>query len=218
MNRYTHKQHGFTVLELMVAMSVFTVVLLVLTVGILRFSQDYFRGVTRSRTQTVARQIIDDIAQNIQFGQTVTPNQSGSGYQAVCIDSTRYQYKIGQQVAPADDAYNHRTQFGFIKTVGTNCVSSQPSAIVAPLDSTTQHEMLGNNMRLLRLAVNAGTNNTWTVSVTVAYGDDDLLNIAPGASLTDGDYASLGCVAGAAGSQFCAVSTLTTTVQQRITK
>jgi hypothetical protein len=68
-------------------------------------------------------------------------------------------------------------------------------------------------MRISKLEVLQLGNNTYTVNIRVAYGDDDLFGITGPNPV----WGTIVCKDGA-GSQFCAVSDLSTTVQQRITK
>src|SRR5215813_11934354 len=69
----TDRAGGFTILELLIASGVFAVILLVVAVGVIRFSNDYYRGVTASKTQSAARAIMLRVSQSIEFGKTVTP-------------------------------------------------------------------------------------------------------------------------------------------------
>ena len=61
------KNSGFTIIELMIATSVFAVVLVVAASGILAIGMLYYKGVTSSRTQEAARSISNTIANTIQF-------------------------------------------------------------------------------------------------------------------------------------------------------
>ena len=217
-DRNTHraKQAGFTVLELMVATTIFAIVLMVLTVGVLSFSRDYFSSVTRSNTQTVARAIMDDIAKTIQFGQTVPQSGVSGGTQVLCIDNVEYLYTIGTQVSTVVDSAKHQGKYGLVKRVPASaCGSSAPDITsgAAFFNSSTDKELLAKNMRLSDLSVTPAGTDTFTIRVRVAYGDDDLLGVTPTTSV----WNTLSCKSGS-GSQFCAVSDLSTTVQQRIIK
>src|SRR4051812_3835737 len=60
-------RHGFTMVELMIAISVFSLVLVLITTGILRFTRQYYKGVISSKTQDAARAVVDDVTRAIQF-------------------------------------------------------------------------------------------------------------------------------------------------------
>jgi prepilin-type N-terminal cleavage/methylation domain-containing protein len=209
-------QAGFTIFELMIATSIFAVVLVVLAAGVVSFSKSYYKGINTSKTQQVARSIVSDIGQNIQFGRIVTVKPAGpGGSQGLCVDNTLYSWRVGFQLAGDSDSAQHHTRFGLVKTIGTDCSAIAPQNVTS-LSSLGQneHELLGDHMRLGDLTVTAGTNHTYTISVKVIYGDDDVL--APPVSGTT-DWSKISCVDGD-GSQFCATSQLTTTVEQRITE
>src|SRR5690606_22524615 len=95
--KYVNKisgQKGFTIVELMIATSVFSVVLLLCTYGLLAIGRSYYKGVTISRTQETARLIVDDVAEAIQFnGGAVVLNPAGRMY---CIGSRRYSYALNE--------------------------------------------------------------------------------------------------------------------------
>ena len=58
---------GFTIVELMIATLVFSVILTIATVGILNIGRLYRKSLTQSQTQQVARTILDTVSQNIKF-------------------------------------------------------------------------------------------------------------------------------------------------------
>jgi prepilin-type N-terminal cleavage/methylation domain-containing protein len=206
---------GFTILELMIATIIFSLILLVAAAGILRFSNDYYKGVTTTNTQTAARSAMSDIVQTIQFSQSVLPLPTGvtppTGY---CIDDSLYSYVIGQAVSKVDQ------HDALVRKTG-NCTSATPSVgTPATLNAAVERELLGEHMRLGEFSIEqAGTPKAYRVSLTVIYGDDnDLFTNDAGAQppyANVGDWATVKCRSGT-GSRFCAVSHLTTIVQQRL--
>jgi prepilin-type N-terminal cleavage/methylation domain-containing protein len=200
-------QSGFTVLELMVATTIFAIVLLVLTVGVLSFSRDYFSSVTRSNTQTVGRNIIDDITRTIQFSSAgLTENDTGNTH-AWCFDNVQYLAAAGYEVGASFDATTHKSKYGLIKRVSAGCGGVDITSATYAFNSATDKELLSKNMRISLLSI-AKPGDVYNIQVRIAYGDDDVF-----ASIAD--MTKLACKS-QAGSQFCAVSDLSTTVQQRI--
>lgn len=63
-----HNAQGFTLVELMIATALFSSILLLITFGLLSIGQNYYKGKNSARTQDVARRVIDEISQAIQFG------------------------------------------------------------------------------------------------------------------------------------------------------
>lgn len=188
---------GFTLLELLISTTVFSVILLLCTFGLVQVGRNYYRGNTITRTQNTARSVMSTLTQSIQYSGSdpvvttlppggVNPPANGS----FCIGSLRYEYKLNTKVEDTPGSYALRTS----KIDNTdNCNTSSSSA---------QSELLGRGMSLRQFSIiNNGPD--YTISLLIAYADDDLLTPD-------------GLCKGGAGSQFCATSALTTTVHRRL--
>ena len=205
---------GFTILELMIASSVFAVILLVIAVGVINFTNSYYKGIISTETQSVARTIMADISQSIEFGESVNLNLSNGNVSGVCIDNTMYVYVVGQQVT--DSSPNGSQNQGYHGIVTGNIGCSSLSALAPYLGSGSQghsgslpsgsRELLNQHMRLGVLNITS-KGSLYTIQIRVIYGDNNLL--------TTTNWATDECISGA-GSQFCAVSNLKTTVEQRL--
>lgn len=204
------KQGGFTIIELLIATAVFSVVLLVITEGIIQFNRVYYGGITQSQTQNAARNILENISQAIQFsGGTVTPTPGTNPTKSYrfCVGSTRYRYKLGHELSnsPTGSQTHHAL---LMDTPNGGCKNSGTVASINTAGATGT-ELLSPNMRLSRLSVTEiGTTNSWIVDVKVVYGDDDLFSHPTRSNAV--------CHFGWAGAQFCAASELSTTVEQRV--
>jgi prepilin-type N-terminal cleavage/methylation domain-containing protein len=225
----THKgtnQRGFTLVELMIATTVFSLVLLIASSAIVQIGRLYYKGIITVNTQETTRSIVEDISGALQltkdkfvqstvaFVPTVaTPFTT----EAVCIGSSRYTYQIDRKV---DDTNKHAL---WLDDIGSGaCV---PVNLSGPL--VNGRELLGANMRLLRFDVTppaAGT-TVYKVSVRVAFGDNDLLStydntgttrVEAPAITTKANEANGVCKSGVAGSHFCAVSALDSSVINRL--
>lgn len=208
------RQRGFTILELMIASSVFAVILLVVAVGVTQFSNQYYKGVTSTKTQAATRSVMAEISQAIEFSKTVAVIPAGAnGVAGLCVDNALYSYKIGQQVVDTSpNASLHQGYHGLVVgSTGSCTAGSVPSLPTTPGVPAGSRELLGRYMRLSALDVN-NVGDVYTVHVRVIYGDDTLLFPAVSSST---NWANEQC-SNATGSKFCAVSDLTTTVQQRL--
>src|SRR5690606_2255321 len=94
---------GFTIVELLIATVVFSMVLLVCAFAILHVGRMYYKGMIISRTQDVSRKVIEDVAGAIQFGPSgndvVRPGTGtapAADIRAWCIGTTRYTYSISR--------------------------------------------------------------------------------------------------------------------------
>ncbi|MCA9329677.1 prepilin-type N-terminal cleavage/methylation domain-containing protein [Candidatus Saccharibacteria bacterium] len=197
----TNKQAGFTLVELLIATTVFSTILLLCTYGLIQVGNMMYKGRTSAHTQNMARSIIDDISQAIQYGgrdlRTTVISADGSiivGSEdtgAFCVGDKRYRYKINTIVGDGD------SDWGLIVDSGLTACSydSVPGA--------GAKELLANNMSITKFSLTKSTNDNYTINITVAYGAADTRD------------ASGNCKSGA-GSQFCAVSKQSTIVRRRV--
>ncbi len=215
---------GFTVVELMIATMVFAVILLLVTFGIIQISRTYYKGVTETKTQTVARTVIDTISQDIQFqGSQVNPapDPPPSNSYAICIGQHRYSVALGQKLI---DGTNH----ALIVDTTASCNTTNPDTSL----SNAGTELLAPTMRLAVLSViesipypTSPNIKLYTIHVRVVYGDDDLLcspNYDDCSSGINNFPAYKGNVPPdltcktQSGGQFCSAADFITTVQKRV--
>ncbi|HSX05756.1 MAG TPA: prepilin-type N-terminal cleavage/methylation domain-containing protein [Candidatus Saccharimonadales bacterium] len=220
-------QDGFTIVELMIATVVFSLVLLVITMGVLHFSNSYYKGVNSSATQQAAQNAIDTISQSLQFGSAGSAGTDVAPAGAFCAGSEIFIYTLGK-VYPGGTPTGSNS--GLYESSNTNAGTCDPASVT---NFTIGNELLGPKMRITNVSVinTDPSSNLWDVSLTVAYGDADLLcntklaagvkgscnNSSPRYAL--GDLVTGNDVAchTDAGSQFCSVAKLETIAQQRVT-
>jgi Tfp pilus assembly protein PilW len=196
---------GFTIVELMVSTMVFGVVLLVVTTAILQITRIYYKGITQANTQSTARSVIDMVSQGIQFnGGNVT--ETPGSFNTFCVGSQQYSFVLGKQLVDTAPS-SAQTYHALVVDDEPGCTSSTAAS---PMNTaaTTGRELLQPKMRLSKMSVqNVGT-NLYKVTIKVVSGDDDLLD-DPGSETAR-------CKNLSAGTQFCAVSELTTVVTKRV--
>ncbi|HEY8999430.1 MAG TPA: prepilin-type N-terminal cleavage/methylation domain-containing protein [Candidatus Saccharimonadales bacterium] len=205
---------GFTIVELMIATAVFSVVLLLATSGLLQITRTYYKGVTEANTQNTARTIIGTVAQAIQFdGGTVQPT-NGSNPRTTydfCVGNTRFRYYLGSELMTSPTSV--QTYHALLQDSAAGCTSgadgsSINSSSVSCTTATNCSELVSPNMRLSQFSVTSLGSNLYQIKVTVVYGDDDLLDSPTSTSPN--------CLGVEAGTQFCAVSKISTTVLKRV--
>jgi type II secretory pathway pseudopilin PulG len=224
MIKKTSKKHpndssGFTIVELMISTIVFSVIMLLVAGAVVRFTANFQRGTTQTTTQNVARSVMDEVSQSLQFSTgyaELTPN----GYY---VNPQQYSYALGKQIV----------------SDGNHALVSRPASSPGnPQDlsagvSADSKELLIPGMRLARFDIDQ-RGMLFSITVRVVYGDADLLCVEGSTSggaadcnstdpmndegvlaLSKEDKGKLQCKA-QKGSQYCAVSELSTTVQRRI--
>jgi prepilin-type N-terminal cleavage/methylation domain-containing protein len=218
--RIASTQKGFTIIELMIATLVSSVILLVITFGVVHFTNDYYQGVNSTNTQTTTQNAIDAISQAIQFNASGTVATDGS--QGIfCAGTQVFLYTMGKQLTGAPGPTNW----------GLYQLNNPSSNCTTPADTSGGTELLATNMRLAYLNLSQiGSTNVWQLELRVAYGDPDLLcrssiNGTSTGSCNAGatDYTASDIIQGndvhcklETGSQFCSMTDLQTAIGQRI--
>lgn len=209
MKRLRQRQKGFTIIELVIATSIFSVFLMIITLVVVQISRAYSKGIVSAKTQETARAVTSEIARAIQFGGSslsLPPaNPTPGTTYTLCAGTQRYTFVVGRQLKTPPTTSDHAAHVLVADTVALGC----PTGSLTITDTKLQRELLGENMRLSNLSISQiGTTNLYNIRVKVSYGNfDDLEN--PNATTAQ-------CKNIQANSQFCAVSELTTTVEKRL--
>lgn len=205
------KNQGFTILELLIATTIFSVILLIVTTGIIRIGNIYYKGITTSRTQESIRNISNELTSSIQFAKGIkVPGTPASS--VFCLGDNRYSYFLNNKYTSG----NETTSGVYYQKLapGSACTCSGACVIEA-------RQLLANNMRVLRLVVDpvpGSGDSVWNVSIKVAYGDNDLLSNYSNSGVLDGSVPlnNVTCKSGISGSSFCATADLDTYVKKRL--
>lgn len=237
LRRLTNRYDGFTIIELLIATTVFSVILLGATTALFALERMYYRGIVTNQTQTTSRQIMASISQQLQLSQnhvTISGVKHYAGvaadFRAFCIGTTRYNFilngQVDDDVATGQYTANHKINHGLWRdTIPSSQIDTCTPlnlSLSNPEDSSqyadpsvvglagTGTELLAQNMRLASLSLNAKciSHNLCTIKVKVIYGDDDLLALDPSGY-------PIGCKT-TFGDQWCATSGLQTQVFKRL--
>lgn len=191
-------QAGFTIIELLIATAVLSTILLLVTTLMINIGKLYYKGISQARVQDNVRSITDEVAQHLQLGDSFIPVTSGPE-RAYCIGTTRYTFIIGVQI----DHPNKHVLWRDKNPTPGNCPSVLPN-LTATTPSIGGSELIAPNSRLTDLTITGSS--PYSVSVGVAYGDDDLLNLSGINTKCKGNI----------GDQFCATAKLQTIVVRRL--
>ncbi len=172
---------GFTIVELMIALSVLSTILVLATVIMINIGSLYSKGVNLSNLQNTNRNILSGVSSSFQFtGQNLQkplPNPNTDDVYAACIGTTRYSYvlnkELGNDIAgpPTAHVLWRDTMKSSATCTALNLTVGNPTASAA--DSIEGSEMVGAHMRLIKFNI-AGT-DPYDIDVWLAYGDSDLL-------------------------------------------
>lgn len=222
--RHRLSEKGFTIIELMIATAVLSTILLLATVIMISIGNLYYKGVNQARVQDDVHGIVDEIAQRLQLSGTSAPilvQSTPSGkISAYCIGDTRYVFVTGQKIGSGLDRDGTTPLSPHVlwrdqAPAGCAAPSDNFLSTVTVASDPSGTELIAPNSRLTRFCITGAGSPTCTpspspysISVGVAYGDIDLLNNPASINAT---------CKGNIGDQFCATSSLTTAVAQRLT-
>lgn len=205
---------GFTIVELMIAATIFSVVLVVVASVTTQMAEQFNRGINKAKTQNVVREVSEEIANNIKFSASAIPDQPSTNgrISAWCIADRLYAFRTDRLVRNVNDD-------GGMLRIG-EC-GLPPGALTAGPD---RPQLLGMGMRVVNLAITPvdDQRRVWQVTLRVALGEDDMLCSPTGApnectspgvgTLTNTDLVCKPL----AGSQFCAVAEHSIIVARRL--
>ncbi len=205
----TSNSAGFTIIELIFATLIFSLVMVVILVSVFQIARIYYKGVSISSTNEAARTTVEDIANDVRFANLADTTNFNSGY--FCVGSHRYSFT--KFVKVTNDDINRNLPTGIRQDV----VNSGCPAPGTPGKDARQ--LLGPDMQLNNLAFNCA-NGACTIGVHIIfYGADSLVFKSsahpntPAAALRDPDAT---CSGNLQSSQFCAAVDLQTKVLQRL--
>jgi prepilin-type N-terminal cleavage/methylation domain-containing protein len=232
------QQAGFTIVELMIALSVLSVLLVMSSVILIQIGNLYSKGVNASKIQDATRSVTADLTGTLEFsgqapaGGCGTPSPKTTCYTQVtpgevpvysyCIGKVRYSYILGHKLSDSprnDDTYHESYHVLWRDTMKTTdkCPPLKLLDPGAPNDSQSSgdgYEMVPHNVRLTRFKVEQtpAASGIYNIDVWMAYGDDDLVN-------TQGDSGAQpghSTCSGDRGTQYCAVSEISTSATRRL--
>ncbi|MDB5170702.1 MAG: hypothetical protein JWO35_396 [Candidatus Saccharibacteria bacterium] len=198
-------QQGFTIIELMIATSILSVILVMATIMMTSIGRLYYKGINQVRVQDNVRSISEGITQRLQLtNMAVADNTDPTQVKAYCVGKTRYTFVLGSKLGGIVQHVLWRDTL-----LSGTCRASD---FTQPGD-----ELITPNARLTAFSI-AG-DSPYIVNIGVAYGDDDLLTNPRGSS--DGtrqdaaDGTRVQCN-GDIGQQFCATAYSVSVITKRL--
>jgi prepilin-type N-terminal cleavage/methylation domain-containing protein len=191
--RRTNHQQGFTILELLIATTVLSVILLLVTTMILSIGNLFYKGMSQAKVQDAVRSIVDDVSKQIELsGEKPQPGpiQANPQIYVYCVGDTRYSYVlnavIGQPLYGSSSPIYYHALWRDSATSDCHANTGIKAADLTNPNLTGGTELVPANSRLTGFcfgtydSVSNKLNCTpggspYTIAVSVATGDSDLL-------------------------------------------
>ncbi|MBA3757880.1 prepilin-type N-terminal cleavage/methylation domain-containing protein [Candidatus Saccharibacteria bacterium] len=215
----SEKSAGFTIIELLLATIIFSVVLVVILAAFLQIGRLLYKGISYASTSQAARSITENIADDIRFAQQVSCiDQNGvlpacqvsSNTYYFCIGLHRYSFTLREKVT---DFGNPSSLKGVKRTT---IIGGCPSPAVAA--GSDPQQLLGPDMQLNKFDIECAYERCNIELHIIYYGFDTEVFAStanpdnPAAAINDPEPY---CTGGLISSQFCATATIKTTVNFR---
>lgn len=211
----SQNQKGFTMVELMIATVIFSIILLVIVASFLQIGRIFYKGVSIDNTNEAARTIIDDINYDIKYSDSYDQGDKTSYF---CVGLHRYSYTVDFKQLTAQDVENPQPQFpeGVIQTTIPGGCPSPGS-----LAGNDPRQLLGAHMQLndFSFYCTGGGSSCYIHIHVINYGTDNLVfSSAQFPQDTGPDHLKslhqpdANCSGDLLSTQFCAVADLTTSM------
>lgn len=194
------RRQGFTIVELMIAISVFSVATTLVVMGVLFVSRQYQQANNRTAIEEASRAFHQQVLQAIRYtgNEISAPVTSTSGnHKAICVGNQMFIY--GAKVVSAEADYNQLAE-------GLYVINNDASG--CNIDSYTlsqQQNILPDGAKVFSLSINPSTG---TVQTTFVKSAADLLDYSTSSKVS--------CKIAVSGREWCAVVSFESTGKRRI--
>ncbi len=196
-------QKGFTIIELMIASMVFSVLIIMVSAVTLGVAKQYQKATYTAQLNDASRNVHQTISQTIGYGGDYDKLENLNGYYGFCSGKTRIFYKPSTSSAINSGLYKDVLDDAEV------CSTSVPDAAESGVEN-----LLPKNGFVTNLSINQiNASNTFNVTTTFKVGTSDMF--------VDGDSDGLGdignnCLPTLKGGDFCTEVTYTNIVTAKI--
>lgn len=203
---------GFTIIELLIATVVFSVILVVILAAFVQISRLFYKGVNMSNTQDDTRRALNDIASDIQFASSSPPSAcTGSGCpNYFCVGNHRYTFFLGAQVGYTSPAGIYRED-----ETGNCPPPTGPTAV----KTGSADQLLGNGMQLNSIKISCDGIACHLHAHVIFYGGTPqglFVSTDNPSSKTPWKEPDADCTGALISSQYCSTADYSSTILEKI--
>jgi prepilin-type N-terminal cleavage/methylation domain-containing protein len=186
---YKHRkilnQNAFTIIELMIATAILSVILVIVTAMMIGIGNLYYKGTAQASIQDNVRTVTDEISQDLQLNGSslmTGTNTNPASPISYCVGTTRYTAILGKQITTNSSLGYYQTYHVLWRdsvTAGTCPNISYATFVNSPNPPTNPStdpgtELIAPNSMLTYFKITIGA-SPFTITVGEAYGPPDLL-------------------------------------------
>ena len=236
------RQRGFTIVELMIALSVLSVILVMATVILINIGALYSKGVNGANLQNAARNIVADVSANLQFSGTQpaactlnlnattcsdklippTPLLLSTGVPVpiytYCIGTTRYTYILNQELGTDQSTSPPVTIYHVLwrDTIGNGASCAAIIGLPSSFSTSAQAPTPVTNDGYVMVPAHMRLTRFKITQTTPGVYTVDVWMAYGDSDLVNTAADGSNTCKGSTGTQFCATSQITTAIMGRI--
>lgn len=200
------EERGFTIVELLMALAVFSFVLVLVTTVFIQIFRTYTRGIVRKEVNQSARLLLDDMTSRMRSMPSSSEVKAPANTGRICFGGYSYVWNMVKSGQPwTSNTINGQAVTSIVRIDGdiggTICDSTAPNITTTLRPVGIMSNQVGVNEVTISSSAQLAGVRTITVNATTRQAD---LFTAVNQ-----------CKQGVVGSQFCSQITLTETVAQR---
>lgn len=190
------RQGGFTIIELMIAITIMGVTMLLVTMGVMQVSRYYKQAQTKTALLNANRELHSKFTQDLQYSGYEPAQDTNilGGYDVICLGTTRY---IVRNASFSDNFF------------GIDTLSGEGECKTKPIVLANTDSPMPSGTRVTVFTLTGSGVGPYTLTTRfVAAPADDLF--------VGNNYQTGDCVAASVGGQYCAVGALSSTLVRKV--
>lgn len=164
------KQTGFTIVETMIAVMVFSVLALIAIMAIMQISKSYQAGAIKAQLLDASRQVHAQFTQAVGYGQGESSATLSNGFRAWCTGNTRFIWKPSD----ASNVYTYDTAGG--GSLYGDTIDGTGSCGSAAFNPATAKRLLPSNSFVTEFSPTAVTSGVYSLSTRFGVGSRDMFS------------------------------------------
>ena len=203
MTRHVKRQQGFTIVELMIALSFVAFILIFATTAVIQVMQTYNKGVAVKQINQAGRTTLEAVTRFLSIADPGAVNVSALGSNnRACFGNVSYVWNLYNTPGASANRYDDGGSLTFVRVNdAANAMCTPNAGVYPPVPKVQAADILSSNVWVMSVAISDPSVDAPLVDVSIN------LAVANDPAITSGQ-----CSQGGRAGQFCATSSFSSTV------
>jgi len=203
MTRPVKRQQGFTIIELMIALSFVAFILIFATTAVIQVMQTYNKGVAIKQINQAGRTTLEDVTRFLRTADPGAVNVSPlTTNRRACFGGISYVWNLYNTPGSSANRYDDGSALTFVRVNdAANAMCTQSGGVYPAVPKAQATDILSSNVWVMSIAISAPSVDAPLVDVSIN------LAVANDPTISSGQ-----CTQGERAGQFCATSSFSSTV------